>query len=115
MDRRIEEKPESNFGLLEMLKQNYNITNVEYRVSYIPNPLNNTPMIANCSVAIRILSKRGGIPTLDQLKFTSIIKKEISYISEKAYGIFLITVPTGSGKSTTLYSILSRINATEKT
>ncbi|MGB9755890.1 MAG: GspE/PulE family protein [Desulfurella sp.] len=114
MDGRIEEKPEGNFGLLEMLKQNYNITNVDYRVSYIPNALNNTPMIANFSVVIRILSKRGGIPTLDQLGFTPIIKKEISYISEKAHGIFLITGPTGSGKSTTLYSILSRINATEK-
>ncbi len=114
MDGRIEEKPEQNAGLLELLKVNYNITNVDYRVSYIPNALNNTPNVANYSVVIRILSRRGGIPTLEQLGFNAEIKKEISFISEKAHGIFLITGPTGSGKSTTLYSILSRVNATEK-
>ncbi|MCC7356068.1 MAG: type II/IV secretion system protein [Candidatus Doudnabacteria bacterium] len=77
---------------------------VDFRVSTLP-------LMYGEKVVMRLLDKSSGVPTLDQL---GIRGKALSWVTEdikKPHGIFLITGPTGSGKSTTLYSILSLLNA----
>lgn len=79
---------------------------VDLRVSILP-------LIYGEKVVMRILDKSTAVPTLEQLglrnRFLDTVKENI----HKSHGIFLITGPTGSGKSTTLYSILSMLNSAE--
>lgn len=77
---------------------------VDLRVSVLP-------LVFGEKIVMRILDKSGSVPTLDQL---GIRGRALTWVKEnikKTHGIFLITGPTGSGKSTTLYSILSLLNA----
>ncbi|PLT30230.1 type IV pilus twitching motility protein PilT [Peribacillus deserti] len=58
------------------------------------------------ALAIRIVPRR--IPSLEELGLPEILKK----VSEKPHGLVLVTGPTGSGKSTTLASMISYMNQT---
>ena len=65
-------------------------------------------------VVIRILDRDFGFIPLDQLGLT---ERDITLLREairKPYGLILISGPTGSGKSTTLYSMLSELDREEK-
>lgn len=76
---------------------------VDLRVSILPN-------VNGEKVVMRILDKASKVPTLEQLGFRG---KALEWTMEnikKTHGIFLITGPTGSGKSTTLYAVLSMLN-----
>ncbi|MEK7646098.1 MAG: ATPase, T2SS/T4P/T4SS family [Patescibacteria group bacterium] len=61
-------------------------------------------------VVMRILDQAKGVRTLDQIGFSprnlELVRKAIN----KPYGMILVTGPTGSGKSTTLYSLLTEID-----
>lgn len=76
---------------------------VDLRVSTLPT-------VFGEKVVMRLLKKTGGIPSLAELGFGGPQLKELEEAIAKPYGIVLITGPTGSGKTTTLYSILSRLN-----
>lgn len=76
---------------------------VDLRVSILP-------LIYGEKIVMRILDKTGSVPTLEQLGIRGLALKWIQENIKKTHGIFLITGPTGSGKSTTLYSILSILN-----
>ena len=61
-------------------------------------------------VEMRILDQEKGVKKLDEMGLT---KKNLDYIMEainRPYGLILITGPTGSGKSTTLYSMLNEVD-----
>ncbi len=76
---------------------------VDLRVSILPN-------VNGEKIVMRILDKSSKVPTLEQLGFRG---KALNWTNEnikKSHGIFLITGPTGSGKSTTLYALLSMLN-----
>lgn len=78
---------------------------VDLRVSILP-------LIYGEKIVMRILDKSGTVPTLEDLGLTG---RGLTWVNDnikKTHGIFLITGPTGSGKSTTLYSILSLLNTT---
>ena len=61
---------------------------------------------------MRILDKSSKAPTLEDLGFRSTALTWVKDNIKKTHGIFLITGPTGSGKSTTLYAILTMLNTT---
>lgn len=77
---------------------------IDFRISTLP-------VVDHEKVVMRILDTTTGAPTLEDLGFhpvyIEIIKEEI----KKPHGLFLVTGPTGSGKSTTLFSALSMVNA----
>lgn len=76
---------------------------VDLRVSTLPT-------VHGEKIVMRLLDKTAGIISLERLGLTgSAFERVINNIS-KPYGILLSTGPTGSGKSTTLYAILSRIS-----
>lgn len=76
---------------------------IDYRVSTLP-------LMNNEKVVMRILDTSARMTDLAQLGFEGDNLKVMEANSKKAHGMFLITGPTGSGKSTTLYALLSRLN-----
>jgi len=79
---------------------------IDFRVSTLPT-------LFGEKIVLRILDK--GNLTLDLEKFGMEQKAEADFLDaiSKPYGMVLVTGPTGSGKTTTLYSALSRINTDE--
>jgi type IV pilus assembly protein PilB len=61
-------------------------------------------------VVMRLLKKTGGIPDLPDLGLRGRALKNLQDAILRPHGIILITGPTGSGKTTTLYSIIQRIS-----
>lgn len=76
---------------------------VDLRVSTLPTTWGE-------KVVIRLLKKTGGIPDLTELGLRGRALKNLEDSIMRPHGIILITGPTGSGKTTTLYSIIQRIN-----
>ena len=64
------------------------------------------PSIFGESMAIRLLDKERGVMGLDELGFLEKELKEIRESQKKSYGMILVTGPTGSGKSSTIYALL---------
>jgi type IV pilus assembly protein PilB len=82
---------------------NINGRDIDLRVSILP-------LLDEEKVVMRILDVTRGAPTLEELGFAGPGLKVIEKNIEKTDGMFLITGPTGSGKSTTLFSILTSLN-----
>lgn len=68
------------------------------------------PTLHGENIVLRILDREKGIVPLKQLGLQPDVLQEIQYMMAKPIGIFLVTGPTGSGKTTTLYSILNQLN-----
>ncbi len=68
------------------------------------------PTVNGEKIVMRLLKKTGGVPSLLDLGLRGPQFKDLEESISKPYGIILVTGPTGSGKTTTLYSILSRLN-----
>ncbi len=66
------------------------------------------------SLVLRLLDKSAALLDLDQLGFSGENLIEFRRLIQKPYGMIVITGPTGSGKSTTLYAALSNLNSLEK-
>ncbi len=77
---------------------------VDMRVSSLPTQYGE-------SVVLRILDKNGVRPQLDQLGFSDENLRRLNSLIRKPHGIFLATGPTGSGKTTTLYSAIQEIHS----
>lgn len=68
------------------------------------------PCVHGEKVVMRILDKGSVMLGLNKLGFFPEIQQSIEDLVDKPYGMVLVTGPTGSGKSTTLYSVLNRVN-----
>lgn len=77
--------------------------NVDFRVATFPTARGE-------KVAIRILDPSQGLKKLDDLGLTGRNLQLVNEAIEKPYGLILSTGPTGSGKTTTLYTILQLLN-----
>ena len=72
------------------------------------------PTVYGESVSLRLLTRGKIFLSLDKLGFSKMEEDAIRDIIIKPHGIFLVTGPTGSGKSTSLYAFLSAINSVHK-
>ena len=79
----------------------------DFRVSTLPN-------INGEKVVLRVLDKSSVMFGLNKLGFLPQTMELFEAMISKTYGIILVTGPTGSGKSTTLYSVLSKLNTGDK-
>ncbi|MBI5076761.1 type II/IV secretion system protein [Candidatus Falkowbacteria bacterium] len=68
------------------------------------------PLSGREKATLRILDISGKALTLEQLGFSEEMRKTVDKAVDAPYGMILVTGPTGSGKSTTLFSILSKLN-----
>jgi len=80
---------------------------IDIRVSIIPT-------IHGEQAVLRLLNQSQGIIELDKLGFQPAMASQLELLVQKPHGILLVTGPTGSGKTTTLYSLLNRIDAKQK-
>jgi len=80
---------------------------VDLRVSSLPT-------VFGEKVVLRLLDKSKGLIKLDNVGFLPKQLEDFRSIINRSYGIILITGPTGSGKSTTLYAVLNEIDSTNK-
>lgn len=65
-------------------------------------------------VVMRILMQSDELLNLEELGFPSYITSELEKVVKNSYGMVLVTGPTGSGKSTTLHSLLHQVVSEEK-
>ncbi|AFZ67641.1 ATPase, T2SS/T4P/T4SS family [Deinococcus peraridilitoris] len=72
--------------------------------------LSTLPTVYGEKIVMRLLQKASNIPEVEQLGFSEHNYQRFIDTIEKPYGIFLITGPTGSGKSFSTFSILKRIS-----
>jgi len=68
------------------------------------------PTASNERIVMRVLNKDAGDITLEQLNFEDVDLKNLRKAIHSTQGLILVTGPTGSGKSTTLYSILKEVS-----
>jgi type IV pilus assembly protein PilB len=71
------------------------------------------PTVDGESIVMRLLDKSKQAPTLKELGLAEEMRNELSRIIARPSGALLVTGPTGSGKSTTLYAALTQINSPE--
>lgn len=76
---------------------------IDFRVSSLPTFFGE-------KIAIRVLDKEKGIKTLSELGLSGINLEAIRDALKKPYGLILLTGPTGSGKTTTLYAMLQELD-----
>ena len=97
---RLDEKRKPQDG---SFSANINGHKIDFRVSTMPAYYGE-------KIAIRILDAEKGVKSLDQLGLSETNLNMIREALKKPYGLILITGPTGSGKSTTLYSMMNELD-----
>ena len=103
-DMDIAEKRRPQDGSFKLkVTHNGSVRRVDFRVSTVPTQYGE-------NVMIRILDQRGIPSSLEDLGLSDNHLKALVRELQKPTGIFLVTGPTGSGKSTTLYSLLTKLN-----
>jgi general secretion pathway protein E len=80
---------------------------IDFRVSTVPT-------IHGESIVLRILDKSSIVLDIGKLGFPKDTLVGFEELVERPHGIILVTGPTGSGKTTTLYCVLEKINSPEK-
>jgi type II secretion system protein E len=88
--------------------------NVRIKGEEIDIRVSTVPTVWGESVSLRLLTRGKIFFGLDRLGFGANEEAQIRDIIVKPHGIFLVTGPTGSGKSTSLYAFLSTINSVTK-
>lgn len=72
------------------------------------------PTVFGEKAVLRLLDKSVALLKLDQLGFSPDNLARFQNLIKSAYGMLLLTGPTGSGKTTTLYAVLNELNGPEK-
>ncbi|MBP7710350.1 MAG: type II/IV secretion system protein [Rickettsiales bacterium] len=80
---------------------------IDFRVS-------TQPTIHSENIVMRILDEKQSIMTLEKLGFSEHSMNLIKKVVQRPEGVIILTGPTGSGKTTTLYTVLSYINSIDK-
>ena len=88
--------------------------NIRVKNKSIDVRLSTMPVQFGESVVMRLLDQSGGILNLDSLGMPKDIQKRFNYLVERPHGLVLVTGPTGSGKTTTLYAALNILNTQER-
>jgi type II secretion system protein E len=80
---------------------------IDIRVSTIPT-------VFGESIVMRLLDRETSFITLEEIGFGSDLLEKYAELIKKPYGMILMTGPTGSGKSTSLYASLDKINSPDR-
>jgi general secretion pathway protein E len=80
---------------------------VDIRVSTVPT-------VHGESIVMRLLDRSSVFLPLERLGFSPATRQRFESLIKRPHGIFLVTGPTGSGKTTTLYAALDKINSADR-
>ncbi len=100
----IAEKRIPQDGRFKMVVEN---RPVDFRVSTLPTAFGE-------KVVLRILDRTNAITNINKLGLSDKNREQLLSLAYRPYGLVLVAGPTGSGKTTTLYSILNEINTITK-
>jgi len=89
------------------IKGRFSGREVDIRVSTLPT-------VYGESIVMRLLDKEASLITLEELGYDEIFLRQYQELIRRPFGMILMTGPTGSGKTTTLYASLDRINSPDK-
>ncbi|NLK01394.1 MAG: type II/IV secretion system protein [Clostridia bacterium] len=89
------------------IRMNLSDREIDIRVSSLPT-------IHGEKVVLRLLDKKMRLLKLEELGFSKTALDQYSSLIHQPYGMILVTGPAGSGKTTTLYATLNKINSVEK-
>lgn len=87
--------------------------NIKVKNKAVDVRLSTMPMVHGESVVMRLLDTSQGMLNFDKLGVPNDVLVPLRQLINKPHGLILVTGPTGSGKTTTLYSALSEINTPE--
>ncbi len=102
MDIAESHRPSDGHMSIEYLREQYDL-----RIATVPS-------VTGENMVIRILSSTQDFFSLPDLGFTPEQVTQVDEMSRSPHGIVLVSGPTGSGKTTTLYALMRSINAMEK-
>jgi type IV pilus assembly protein PilB len=85
-----------------------------FRVEIIPRSSQSQGDDAFYTVVIRVLDQQADAVDIDQLGFDADTREHLVHSAAMEYGLILVTGPTGSGKTTTLYALLNTIDPIER-
>jgi MSHA biogenesis protein MshE len=88
--------------------------NVRVRDQQIDVRLSTMPVQHGESVVMRLLNRKAGVQSLENLGMPAAMLARYRKLIQRSNGMILVTGPTGSGKTTTLYATLAEINSPEK-
>jgi type IV pilus assembly protein PilB len=110
---RLKYKSELKLNLTQIPQDGkYRITEVED--GHIDVRVSTLPVKTGENVVCRILDSTKSIPSVGELGFVWTSKRQIDKSLAKKSGMILVTGPTGSGKTTTLYSMMQELNTEER-
>lgn len=76
--------------------------------------LSTVPIQNGERIVMRVLQKTSKAPRLEDLGYHGKVLEELNELSQRKHGVLYVSGPTGSGKTTTLFAILGRINSPDK-
>lgn len=88
--------------------------NIKVRGHSIDVRVSTMPVQYGESCVMRLLDQSAGLLNLEQTGMPPAILERVRHLVTRPYGMFVVTGPTGSGKTTTLYGALSELNRAEK-
>ena len=87
--------------------------NIKVKNNSIDVRISTMPTQYGESVVMRLLNQSNGILGLDRMRMTPHVLERLRHAIHRPSGMVLVTGPTGSGKTTTLYAMLSELNTVE--
>jgi MSHA biogenesis protein MshE len=88
--------------------------NIRVRGRSIDIRLSTMPLQYGESVVMRLLDQSGGLLSLEQIGMPEVMLQRFRNVIQRPHGLVLVTGPTGSGKTTTLYGALNTLNDASK-
>ena len=76
--------------------------------------LSTVPVQNGERIVMRVLQKSSAAPQLEDLGYHGKVLDELTELSQRKHGVLYVSGPTGSGKTTTLFAVLGRINSPDK-
>lgn len=80
---------------------------IDFRISSLPS-------IHGEKIVLRILDRTNSLMPLEKLGFNNINEQKVRSLIHRPHGMVIVTGPTGSGKTTTLYSVLTELNESNR-
>lgn len=119
LPKTVHEAVVSRIKILSKLKIDEKRIPQDGRFNYVGNEgevdlrVSTLPTVYGEKIVMRLLKKNETVPSLEQLGLSGLALRRIEDSIKVPHGIILVTGPTGSGKTTTLYSVLHILNTTK--